>query len=170
MQFSITFEFFDRKKPDWKRDFFFLVEFLCRPTFLNFEDQFRKWVPCSRNFKLLRNFFFIHWLSGFLAGIAFFRVLRLSKACAHERATVWTSLVSRVKPCVTHDIYKGFSIRKTHIIETTCNILSYRRDTIMVHTYAYVCARTRVARVSCTCVRVCLCVRVCIPAGTYIYI
>jgi len=29
------------------------------------------------------------------------------------------------KPCVTHDIYKGFSIRKTHIIETTCNILSY---------------------------------------------
>lgn len=82
---------------------------------------------------------------------------------------------SRVKPCVTHDIYKGFSIRKTHIIETTCNILSYRRDTIMVHTYAYVCARgtratrTRVARVSCTCVACVACVCSVLRVHIYTY-
>lgn len=95
----------------------------------------------------------------FLARIAF----RSSKACARERVTVWIFLVSRVKPYVTHDIYKGFSIRKTHIIETTCNILSYRRDTIMVHTYAYT-----FARVSCTCVACYVsCLSVCVHIYTY---
>lgn len=50
-----------------------------------------------------------------------------SKAGAHARERSHGVKPSPfVKPCcVTHDIYKGFSIRKTHIIEITCNILSY---------------------------------------------
>lgn len=84
------------------------------------------------------------------------------------------SRFSRVKPCVTHDIYKGFSIRKTHIIETTCNILSYRRDTIMVHTYAYVLRASRECRVRVyvsvyICVRVCVCVCVFLRVHIYTY-
>ena len=39
---------------------------------------------------------------------------------------------------VSHTIsIEGFSIRKTHIIETTCNILSYAVIQLMVHTRAY---------------------------------
>lgn len=56
--------------------------------------------------------------------IFFFTYVFRKRARASE-SRCEISHASRVKPCVTHDIYKGFSIRKTHIIETTCNILTY---------------------------------------------
>lgn len=55
----------------------------------------------------------------------FFFTYAFRKRARASESRCEISHASRVKPCVTHDIYKGFSIRKTHIIETTCNILTY---------------------------------------------
>lgn len=169
------------------RDFSFRLpssKLSCHRAFLNFEDTTRLVNLEAISYNLMRlgksklhEFLWLH-SDELSRTIAFALLLESMRARASHSVKI--SLASRVKPCVTHDIYKGFSIRKTHIIETTCNILSYRRDTIIVHTYAYVCARgtratrTRVARVSCTCVAcVCTCVPVSVWAFcvcTYIYI